>query len=174
MLLIAVTVGQFASHALRAVGLVRFAFRASGSYQPDKTYQLGTVCFAHFWKLSARASLWYTVLRVNSPKPVLNWASFCFANLAGSIRRTATKLYSGSKKLRSACSGNIRPIRRTLPLTGREQSFPVDEEEIKIKMMTVSLVFHSLRRECFYLLTCGRRSLVSWTQNEIVVSWITL
>ena len=26
----------------------------------------------------------------------------------------------------------------------------------------------------FYLLTCGRHSLVSGTQNEIVVSWITL
>ena len=36
------------------------------------------------------------------------------ANLVG----TATKLYSGSKKLRSACSGNGRPIRRTLPLSG--------------------------------------------------------
>ena len=50
------------------------------------------------------------------------------------VRRTATKLYSGSKKLRSTCSGNIRPIRRTLPLIGREQSSHVDEEEIKIKM----------------------------------------
>ena len=60
-------------------------------------------------------------------------------NLVGSIRRTATKLYSGSKKLRATCSGNIRPIRRTLPLIGREQSYPADEEEIKIKMMTVSL-----------------------------------
>ena len=29
----------------------------------------------------------------------------------------SAKLYSGSKKLRSACSGNIRPIRRLLPLT---------------------------------------------------------
>ena len=36
-------------------------------------------------------------------------------------------------------------------------------------------VLHSLRRAfLFYLLTCGRRSLVSETQNEIVVSWITL
>ena len=49
-----------------------------------------------------------------------------FANLAGS-RRTflrepswmySSELYSGSKKLRSACSGNIRPIRRSLPLIG--------------------------------------------------------
>ena len=46
----------------------------------------------------------------------------------------SSKLYSGSKKLRSTCSGNIRPIRRSLPLIGREQSTPMDEEEIKIKM----------------------------------------
>ena len=35
-------------------------------------------------------------------------------------------------------------------------------------------VLHLLQRELVYLLTCGRRSLVSETQNEIVVSWITL
>ena len=35
-------------------------------------------------------------------------------------------------------------------------------------------VLHSLRRKFVYLLTCGRRSLVSGTQNEIVVSRITL
>ena len=35
-------------------------------------------------------------------------------------------------------------------------------------------VLHSLRREFVYLLTCGRRSLVSGTQNEIVVSSVTL
>ena len=39
--------------------------------------------------------------------------------------------------------------------------------------MTVSLG-SSLASEGIYLLTCGRRSLVSETQNEIVVSWITL
>ena len=35
-------------------------------------------------------------------------------------------------------------------------------------------LLHSLRGEFVYLLTCGRHSLVSETQNEIVVSWITL
>ena len=35
-------------------------------------------------------------------------------------------------------------------------------------------VLHSLWRDFFYLLSCGRRSLASGTQNEIVVSWITL
>ena len=44
------------------------------------------------------------------------------------------KLYTGSKKLRSTCSGNIRPIRQSLPLIASEQSSPVDEEKIKIKM----------------------------------------
>ena len=40
---------------------------------------------------------------------------------------------------------------------------------MKIKMMTVSIL-ESLRRELTYLLTCGRRSLVSGTQNDMVVS----
>ena len=94
-------------------------------------------------------------------------------NLVGSIHRTATKLYLGSKKLCSTCSGNIRPIQQTLPLIDWEQSSLVDEEEIKNGWRCRS-VPHSLRREYFYLLTCGRQSLVSGTQNEIVVSWITL
>ena len=38
----------------------------------------------------------------------------------------------------------------------------------KSKWMTVSLLY-SLRKEPAYLLTCGRRSLVSGTQNDIVV-----
>ena len=60
-------------------------------------------------------------------KAVLNWANVSSANLVGSIRRKlvgfligptflrepswkySSKLYSGSKKLRSTCSGNIRP-----------------------------------------------------------------
>ena len=64
---------------------------------------------------------------------------------------------------------------RTLLLTGWEQSSPVDEEEIQIKMDDSAARFpDSLQREFLYLLTCGRRSLVSGTQNEIVVSWITL
>ena len=50
----------------------------------------------------------------------------------------------------------------------------MDEEEKEKKggkKMTVSLG-SSLASEgfCFYLLTCGRHSLVSGTQNEIVVS----
>ena len=49
---------------------------------------------------------------------VLNWANFCFANTVQGIRRTATKLCSGSKTLRSTCSGNIRPVQRTLHLIG--------------------------------------------------------
>ena len=47
----------------------------------------------------------------------------------------------------------------------------MDEEEIK--MGDVSIL-HSLRRELTHLLTCGRLSLVSGTQNNTVVSGITL
>ena len=47
----------------------------------------------------------------------------------------------------------------------------MDEEERKIQMDDASVsILHSLRREFVYLLNCGRRSLVSETQNEIVVS----
>ena len=96
-------------------------------------------------------------------------------NLVGSIRRTSTKLYLGSKKLRSTCSGNIHPIRRTLPLIGWEQSSPVDEEERRVQMDDASVsILHLLRRELPYFLPCGRRSLVSGIQNDIVVSWTTL
>ena len=51
----------------------------------------------------------------------------------------------------------------------------MDEEERKIQMDdgTVSIL-HSLPRELPYLLTCGRRSLVSGIQKDIVVSSITL
>ena len=44
----------------------------------------------------------------------------------------------------------------------------MDEEKIKIKMDDGVARF--FRREFVYLLTCGRHSLVSDTQNEIVVS----
>ena len=70
------------------------------------------------------------------------------------------KLYTGSKKLRSTCSGNIRPIRQSLPLIASEQSSPVDEEKIKIKMDDSVALFVDL----------WKASLVSETQNEIVVS----
>ena len=68
-------------------------------------------------------------------KPVLNWAnvsSRTYLEVFGEpswfligptfLRepswKYSSKLYSESKKLRSTCSGNIRPIRRSLPLTG--------------------------------------------------------
>ena len=94
-----------------------------------------------------------------------------FANLFGSIRRIATKLYSGSKKCHSTCSGNIHPIWWTLPLIGWEQNSPVDEEEIKIKMDDGIARFFTCFGGIFffYLLTCGRHSLVLGIQNEIVV-----
>ena len=90
-------------------------------------------------------------------------------NLVGSIRRTSTKLYSGSKELRSICSGtNIASdwLRAELSCGWRR---------IKNKNgWRCRWVLHSLPREFVYLLTCGRRNLISGTQNDIVVSWITL
>ena len=47
----------------------------------------------------------------------------------------------------------------------------MDEEERKIQMDDASVsILHSLRREFVYLLTCGKRSLVSGIQNDTVVS----
>ena len=47
----------------------------------------------------------------------------------------------------------------------------MDEEKIKIKMDDgVARFFTRFGGNLFILLTCGRRSLVSETQNEIVVS----
>ena len=83
------------------------------------------------------------------------------------------KLYSGSKKLRSACSGNIRPVQSTNLVSDwpKAENSPVDVEEIKQKLDDdVARYFTRFRREFFYLLTCGRCSLVSGTQNYIVVS----
>ena len=60
----------------------------------------------------------------------------------------------------------------SLPLTGWEQSSPVDEEKIKIKMDDGVASFFI--RFGGNLLICWRCSLVSKTQNEIVVSWNTL
>ena len=62
----------------------------------------------------------------------LTCGNFCFVNLVQGIWQIATKLCSGSKKLRSTicsgskklcstCSGNIHPVWQTLPLTGWEQ-----------------------------------------------------
>ena len=47
----------------------------------------------------------------------------------------------------------------------------MDEEEIKIKMDGgAARFFTHFGFFLFYLLTCGRRILVSGTQNEIIVS----
>ena len=89
-------------------------------------------------------------------KPILNWervSSQTYLEVCGEASwfligttflrepswKYSSKLYSGAKKLCSTCSGNIRPIQQSLPLIGREQSSPVDEEKIKIKWMTESL-----------------------------------
>ena len=46
----------------------------------------------------------------------------------------------------------------------------MDGEEIKLKKDDGVARFFTRFGGIFYLLTCGRRSLVSGTQNEIVVS----
>ena len=46
----------------------------------------------------------------------------------------------------------------------------MDEEKIKIKMDDGVARFFTRFGKFVYLLTCGRRSLISETQNEIVVS----
>ena len=70
-----------------------------------------------------------------SLKPVLNWANVSSRTqlevfgeaswfligptfLRKPSWKYSSKLYSGSKNLRSTCSGNIRPIGRSLPLIG--------------------------------------------------------
>ena len=70
-----------------------------------------------------------------SVKPVLNWANVSSRTwlvvfgeaswfligptfLREPSWKYSSKLYSGSKNLRSTCSGNIRPNRRSLPLIG--------------------------------------------------------
>ena len=82
------------------------------------------------WSAVFGEACWFLIGRTFLREPSWKYS----ANLVGSIRRTATKLYSGYKKARSTCSGNIRPIGRSLPLIGWEQSSPVNEEKIKIKM----------------------------------------
>ena len=72
----------------------------------------------------------------------------------------SSKLYSGSKKLRSTCNGNIRPIRRSLPLIGWEQSSPVDEEKMKIKMDDgVARFFNHFRGNLFIYWLVGGAAL---------------
>ena len=86
----------------------------------------------------------------------------------------SAKLYSGSKKLRSTCSGNIRPIGWSLPLIGWEQSSPVDEEKMKIKMYDgVARFFTRFGGNLFICWLVGGAAL-SWRPRMIVVSWIEL
>ena len=74
-------------------------------------------------------------LAITTLKPVLNWANVSLRTelevfgkaswfligptfLREPSWKYLSKLYSGSKKLCSTCSGNIRPNRRSLPLIG--------------------------------------------------------
>ena len=86
----------------------------------------------------------------------------------------------GSKNLRWTCSGNIRPIGRSLPLIGWEQSSPVNGEKTKIKMADgVARFFTRFASKgiCLFVDLCWLvegAALSRRTQNEIVVSWITM
>ena len=53
------------------------------------------------------------------------------------ICRTATKLRSGSKTLRSACSGNIRPVRRAWPLS-RDKTSPHSFQPKSLSLQTAA------------------------------------
>ena len=76
----------------------------------------------------------------------------CFANLVWCIWWTATKLYLGSKKLCSTCSGSICPVWQTFTLTGWEQrEFSCGQG--KQKWMPVSKLY-LLWRELICLLAC--------------------
>ena len=99
---------------------------------------------------------------------VLNWANFCFANIVWSICRTVFGVQKASVNMfweYSPCSMNL--VSDWL----RAESSPVDKEEIKIKMDDgVGRYFTRFGGNyLFYLLTCGKCSLVSGTQNDIVV-----
>ena len=82
------------------------------------------------WKSSGRVKLF-----LNNIRPFLTGRMFLrepsskYSAKLYSAKLYSAKLYSGSKNLRSTCSGNIRPIGRSLPLIGREQSSPVNEEK---------------------------------------------
>ena len=125
-------------------------------------------------------------------KPVLNWANVSSRTLLEVFGEASwfligpsflrepswkysSKLYSGSKNLRSTCSGNIRPIGRSLPLIGWEQSSPVNGEKTKIKMDDgVARFFTRFEDNLFICWLVEGAALSRRTQNEIVVSWITL
>ena len=85
---------------------------------------------------------------------VLNWANFCFANLVGSIRRTATKLYSGDEAIFGVHKASLNMFWEYSPSPAniasdwlRAKSSPVDEEERKREMyddVDASLASHGI------------------------------
>ena len=151
--------------------------RAKRSWKEDWTYEVERFCYvttagpvaAAVWSVDVRPVLkWANICFVNlvglfvEPSPtqlILNWTQFCFANLVRSIRRTATNLYSGSKKLRS---GNTRPVWRTLPLIGWDQEalLWVRKKE-KYKGMTV---------QCRYFTRFGGNCPICWLVGGAALS----
>ena len=119
-------------------------------------------------------SRWELVCQNSTLNPVVYWANFCLVNLVRIFGELRRRYVRGSRSFANHALGIFAQFGKPcLWLIEKKENSPVDEEERRKKWMTVS-IFHSLRRELTCLLTCGRRSLVSGTQNEIVVSWMTL
>ena len=136
--------------------------------------------------VTAKSTSWESVKWTGSQlKPVLNWANVFFANLAGSIRRSYLVLNWANFSSRTYLEVFVEAIfgvqKASLNMF-REHSpywtiIASDWLRAELscgrrnkKQKNKKKVLHSLRREFVYLLTCGRRNLVSETQNEIVVS----
>ena len=98
----------------------------------------------------------------------------CFANLVQGIRRTATKLYSASKKASLNMFWEYSPSSANLPSDWLwADSFPVDEEEIKRNMddgVDTSLASEGI--DLFVDLWEAQACL--WTPEWYSSSWITL
>ena len=79
------------------------------------------------------------------------------------------------QKHRSTYSGNIHPIRQTLPLIGGEQrELSCGWGRYKNKNGWQCWYFSHFRENCRICWLCGSHSLVSGIQNDTAVSWITL
>ena len=97
-------------------------------------------------------------------------------NLLWAVQQMVTKLRPWSKTLRTTCFGNSIPVRQTFPhwLRAQRAFLRLRKTGLERRMHDGVEIADSLRRELTYLLTCGRHSLISGTQNDIVVSWIAL
>ena len=109
---------------------------------------------------------------VSSANTWFNWANFCFEKIVRSI----CQIVFGVQKASLNMFWEYSPSSTNLASDWlRVESSPVDQEERKRKMDDgVARYFTRFGGNIFYFLTCGRCTLVSGTQNDIVVSWIIL